>query len=86
MDLPIFEGYIKKIENEKIEIIAKSRWLNGVSAQLSGEQIQKLKKLGIKLGIISYFRIVDKMIPSKTENELLEEYIESKSDSVKYKF
>lgn len=81
MDLPLNESYINKIISEKIDIIAKSRWLNGVSAYLTKSEIEKIKKTGI----VSHFRIVDKMIPAEFNEEILEVH-NSIKDSAKYKF
>jgi len=44
-DFPVENSYIEKISALKINIIAKSRWLNGVSAYLNINQIEELKKL-----------------------------------------
>jgi subtilisin family serine protease len=44
-DLPLESSYINGIEKIGISIIAKSRWFNGVSAYLSPEQLEKVKKL-----------------------------------------
>ena len=44
-DLPLDEKYIKEITKLNIPIIAKSRWLNGVSAYLTTVQLKKIKEL-----------------------------------------
>jgi subtilisin family serine protease len=44
-DLPIEEKYVSGISKLNIPIIAKSRWLNGVSAYLTSSQIKKIKEL-----------------------------------------
>jgi serine protease AprX len=41
-DLPVEDSYIEKISQLGINIIAKSRWFNGVSAYLTKNQIEKL--------------------------------------------
>lgn len=44
-DLPLTKDYVEDITNMKINIIAKSRWFNGVSAYLTPSQLEKVKKL-----------------------------------------
>lgn len=44
-DLPLEEKYVNGITKLNIPIIAKSRWLNGVSAYLVPSQIKKIKAL-----------------------------------------
>lgn len=44
-DLPLDEKYINGITKLNIAIIAKSRWLNGVSAYLTPAQLKKIKEL-----------------------------------------
>jgi hypothetical protein len=56
-DLPVFENYIKEVENLGIELIAKSRWLNGVSAYLTKKQLEKAKKLDF----VSQMQVVNKL-------------------------
>jgi len=41
-DLPLENSYIEKVSSQGINIIAKSRWFNGVSAYLTISQIEKL--------------------------------------------
>lgn len=57
-DLPLEENYIKEIEKLGIELIAKSKWLNGVSAYLTNEQVEKVKKLDFVL----HLKLVNKLI------------------------
>lgn len=44
-DLPLTKSYIENISKMKIDIIAKSRWFNGISAYLSPSQLEAVKKL-----------------------------------------
>lgn len=44
-DLPLDEKYIIGITKLNVSIIAKSRWLNGVSAYLTSSQLKKIKAL-----------------------------------------
>ena len=44
-DLPVSTSYIEDISDMKIEIIAKSKWFNGVSAYLTPAQLQAVKKI-----------------------------------------
>lgn len=56
-DLPLEQSYINEIEKLGIEIIAKSRWFNGVSAYLTKDQLEKIKKLDI----VSQIKTVNKL-------------------------
>lgn len=56
-DLPLETTYISQIEKLGIEIIAKSRWFNGVSAYLTKEQLEKVKKLDF----VSQIKTVNKL-------------------------
>lgn len=58
MDLPVDQNYVSKIQGMGIELIAKSRWLNGVSAYLTQSQVDKLKKLDY----VDHLQIVNKMV------------------------
>jgi serine protease AprX len=62
-DLPLNEKYVKEIENLKIELIAKSRWLNGVSAYLTQAQAKKI----LDMKIVSCLKIVNKMCKQEIE-------------------
>lgn len=44
-DLPLEELYVSGISKLNIQIIAKSRWLNGVSAYLTSSQVKKIKAM-----------------------------------------
>ncbi|MBS1492901.1 MAG: S8 family serine peptidase [Bacteroidetes bacterium] len=44
-DLPLEEKYINGITKLNINLVAKSRWLNGVSAYLTPSQVKKIKEL-----------------------------------------
>lgn len=52
-DLPLEEKYVSGISKLNIPIIAKSRWLNGVSAYLTASQVKKIKELNFVSGVIS---------------------------------
>lgn len=41
-DIPVFSEYIAKLENQGVQIFAKSRWLNAVSASLTETQLNRL--------------------------------------------
>lgn len=45
-DLPLEEMYVSGITKLNISIIAKSRWLNGVSAYITPSQLKKIKDFG----------------------------------------
>ncbi|MEZ4689644.1 MAG: hypothetical protein R3A12_05455 [Ignavibacteria bacterium] len=44
-DLPLEESYVSGIKNSGIEIIAVSRWMNGVSAYLTEKQVKQIEEL-----------------------------------------
>ena len=44
-DLPVSELYVKRLQSIDIQSLIKSKWLNAVSANLTEQQIEKLKKL-----------------------------------------
>lgn len=44
-DLPISSEYEKALQNQSVRIINRSRWLNAVSATLTGEQAMRVKEL-----------------------------------------
>ncbi len=52
-DLPLNEKYINEITKLNISIIAKSRWLNGVSAYLTPAQLKKIKELKFVSEVVS---------------------------------
>ena len=89
MDLPLDQQYVNGIQNMGVEIIAKSRWLNGVSAYLTESQVNKIKKLNY----VDHLQIVNKMIKqdvSMTEETYYDglrsvEYIEP-TDTNLYKY
>jgi serine protease AprX len=57
-DLPLEENYVTQVEKLGIELLAKSRWFNGVSAYLTPEQLEKVKKLDC----VSYLKLVNKLL------------------------
>lgn len=65
LDLPIYEPYVDRIVSEGIELIARSRWLNGVSAYLTKSQFEKMKTLDF----VEKFKIVEYIY--KQEQELM---------------
>jgi len=56
-DLPLNEEYVNSIKKIGMELIAESRWLNGVSAYLTKEQLEKVKKLHF----VSQIKTVNKL-------------------------
>ncbi len=52
-DLPLEENYINAISKLNITIIAKSRWLNGVSAYLTPAQLSKIRSLDFVAGAVA---------------------------------
>lgn len=57
-DLPVDDEYVREIQKSGIEIIAKSKWLNGVSAYLTKEQLEKVKALGF----VAQIRLLNKLV------------------------
>ncbi|HEX2788630.1 MAG TPA: S8 family serine peptidase [Ignavibacteria bacterium] len=83
MDLPVNQKYINEIKSEKVQIIAVSRWLNGVSAYLTAEQVEEILDLDYVMGL----RVVDKLIKQSVESQQAELETElQKKDSIKYKY
>jgi serine protease AprX len=56
-DLPMNNTYISQIEKLGINILAKSRWFNGVSAYMTKDQMGKVKKLDC----VAYIKAVNKL-------------------------
>ncbi|MBK8550067.1 MAG: S8 family serine peptidase [Ignavibacteria bacterium] len=83
-DLPLEEGYTDGIENTGIDIIAKSRWLNGVSAYLTKSQLEKVKSLDY----VSRIKVVNKLYKqeielSQNEKSYLLKNVQSYGNSIK---
>jgi serine protease AprX len=75
-DLPLDNDYVNGIKNLGIKLIAKSKWLNGVSAYLTKKQLDKVKSLEY----VSKIKVVNKLYKQETE---LKEINEKKlSDSL----
>lgn len=79
-DLPLEESYVEGIENAGIEIIVKSRWMNGVSAYLTKTQMDKLKELDY----VSQIKGVNKL--NKQINESKIDYILNSTDTTGNKY
>jgi len=63
-DLPLTQNYVQNISSLGVDIIAKSRWLNGVSAYLTAFQLEKIKKLDYVARIFA----VKKLYKQRLEN------------------
>lgn len=75
-DLPVENSYVQEIKNNGIEVIAVSRWLNGVSAYMTNTEVEKIKGLDF----VDHLGYVKTLINQETEVDI--EYIESEiSDS-----
>lgn len=75
-DLPVSKEYINKLQSIDIQPINQSRWLNGISAELTQTQISKLKKLSFIKEIV----LIDSKIQiaksySKSNDELRVDYV-----------
>lgn len=64
MDLPLDKSYVDGVKNSGVEIIAVSRWLNGVSAYLTSAQVKGLKDLEYVSQVIT----VNKLFMQSEEN------------------
>lgn len=62
-DLPIEQKYIDDLQSKGINIIAKSRWFNGVSAYLTTSQIELVKNLDY----VSELRLLGKNYKNSTD-------------------
>jgi serine protease AprX len=88
MDLPLEGRYVSNIEALNIEIIAMSRWLNGVSAYLSEKQVEQIKKLDY----VDHLRVVNKLIKQEIESsdasyyESLNYFFIPQDDKYKYDY
>lgn len=66
-DLPLESRYVNEIQNNGIDLIAQSRWLNGVSAYMTPEQLEKIKVLDF----VSQIKAVNKLY--KQEEEIIKQ-------------
>lgn len=62
-DLPVDGNYLNEINKTGIDIIAKSRWLNGVSAYLKKSQLDKVAALEF----VSQIKAVNKIYKQNSE-------------------
>ncbi|MBS1518313.1 MAG: S8 family serine peptidase [Bacteroidetes bacterium] len=81
-DLPLSQNYIDGIRKNGIEIIARSRWLNGVSAYMNDEQAAKILKLDF-VDHLSYVKTLVKQEFGTDPNE--SEIYSSDTAADKYK-
>ncbi len=75
-DLPVSKKYIDEITGMKIEVIATSRWFNGVSAYLTPSQLAAVKKLGFVNQIFAVKKLYKQGYES-TSPVFLKSYYES---------
>jgi len=78
-DLPVENSYIQEIKNNGIEVIAVSRWLNGISAYMTEAEVKKIKGLDF----VDHLRYVKTLV--NQEFEVVNEYIESEISDSSYK-
>jgi hypothetical protein len=60
-DIPLNSNYIEILENHKIKILKKSKWLNAVTSVLTFEQINELKRFNFVKDVIpmnNFFKIL----------------------------
>jgi len=79
-DLPIDNDNVNGITALGVEIIAKSRWLNGVSAYLDKTQLDKVKALGF----VSQIKAVKKLYKQDVEISIDEGLSDSLADIKEY--
>ncbi len=72
-DLPLNNSYVENISDMGINIIAKSRWLNGVSAYVTPAQIEQLKKLDFVSRIFAVKKLYKQDI--KNTSPMYSEYL-----------
>lgn len=65
-DLPLEKSYIDKIKKLNIELIAQSRWMNGVSAYLTKSQLKKIAALDF----VSKISSVNKLYKQESEQQV----------------
>ena len=78
-DLPVENSYIQEIKNNGIEVIAVSRWLNGISAYMTEAEVKKIKGLDF----VDHLGYVKTLV--NQEFEVVNEYIESEISDSSYK-
>lgn len=62
-DFPVYDAYIRDIENNGIKILRVLKWFNGVSAFLSENEISMLKKLDYVKKIKKIRQFIDRSAP-----------------------
>ncbi|MBI5404062.1 MAG: S8 family serine peptidase [Ignavibacteriae bacterium] len=73
-DLPLELSYVSEIEKLGIDLIAKSKWLNGISAYLTKSQLEKVKKLDFVFQIKTVKKLYKQNIVSLAPVECGEHY------------
>ncbi|MFC1557746.1 S8 family serine peptidase [candidate division KSB1 bacterium] len=64
-DFPVNSRYIERLKSMKIEVLTASKWLNGVSAYLSGTQKRRIEYLRFVRAVKPVNRFVRKPLVSK---------------------
>lgn len=75
-DLPLNMEYVSGVKNLNIELIAQSKWLNGVSAYLTNSQLEKVKQLEF----VEQIKVVNKLYKQQISGNVKNENSESKSE------
>ncbi len=52
-DLPVVESYLEGVAGSGAELMAVSRWLNGVSIKATTEQMESIEKLPFVIGVLN---------------------------------
>ncbi len=67
-DLPVDSKYVDAVSGMGVKIIAKSRWLNGVSAYVNLSQIEQLKKLNFVKSIFAVKKLYKQRFPDSSQD------------------
>ncbi|HMS34609.1 MAG TPA: S8 family serine peptidase [Ignavibacteria bacterium] len=70
-DLPLAEEYVSGIKSQGIDINARSRWLNGVSAYLTEAQLEKVRSLEYVIQIKAVNKLYKQISDNRKENSKL---------------
>ena len=81
-DLPLEESYVSGIKNSGIEIIAVSRWMNGVSAYLTEKQVKQIEELEY----VDKVNTVKKLFKQDEKNSQLTEQTKTDTSDNRYDY
>ena len=81
-DLPLEESYVSGIKNSGVEIIAVSRWMNGVSAYLTEKQVKQIEELEY----VDKVNTVKKLFKQDEKNSQLTEQTKTDTSDNRYDY